>query len=161
LSRGKQFVLFNAAKVPLHARNLRHLGLKKKLLYVKKRIRNLFKISVPAKLKLACVALLRILGQPLPRILREERLRQLAQDSPAAPYEGRITLFRAKRPSGGNHDPQLGWGRFATQGVEVHEIPGDHQDMFKPPNVQIMARQLEECLAEVQSRRSVGTTSAA
>jgi amino acid adenylation domain-containing protein len=160
LSRGKEFVLFNAAKFPFHVQSLWRLGWAKKLLYIKKRLRNFFKISVPAKAKRACVALLRMLAWPLPRFLREEHLRQLAQDSPSGIYAGRITLFRAKRPVGGNHDPALGWARFAPQGVEVHEIPGDHQDMFKPPNVQILARQLRDCLAEARSKESVGAISA-
>ncbi len=150
--RGGGFVRFNASKVRLHASDLRQLDWQQRFRYLKKRLRNLFKVSLPGRLKLVCVAILRLLGRPLPRLLREERLRQLAQDSPSGFYAGRITVFRAKRPSGGNHDPALGWGRFATLGVDVHEIPGDHQDMFKPPNVQLMARQFQQCLAEAQSR---------
>lgn len=161
LSRGKEFVRFNVAKVPLHLHNLWRLGWRKKFSYVKKRLRNFFKISVPGKAKRTCVALLRTFGRPLPRVLREEHLRQLAQDSPSGAYPGRITLFRAKRPTGGNHDPALGWGRFAAQGVEVHEIPGDHQDMFKPPNVQILARRLRDCLLEAQAQESAGSAARA
>jgi amino acid adenylation domain-containing protein len=152
LSRRKEFVLFNAAKIPFHLQSLWRLEGRKKLLYIKKRLRNLFKVSIPANTRRAGVALFRMFGRPLPPWLRMERLRQLAQDSPSGVYAGRITLFRAKGPTGGSHDPALGWARFAAQGVEVHEMPGDHQDMYKPPNVQIMARQLRDCLAEAQSK---------
>jgi amino acid adenylation domain-containing protein len=72
------------------------------------------------------------------------------------PYPGRITLFAAEHREpwfGGPQDPQLGWGRWAAGGVEVHSIPGGHIHMVHPPAVHIVAAKLRQCLdrAEAES----------
>ena len=71
-------------------------------------------------------------------------------------YPGRATLFvLADRdgmsdslfdPSLGEIDPQLGWGRIAAGGVEVHEVHGEHTSIFHEPNVRSLAEKLTYCL---------------
>ena len=62
-------------------------------------------------------------------------------------YPGRITLFRARiQPLFGAHLPDLGWGELAGQGVEVHEIPGDHRTFVQDPHVQVLAGRLAAVL---------------
>jgi thioesterase domain-containing protein/acyl carrier protein len=39
-------------------------------------------------------------------------------------------------------DPRLGWEELALGGVEVHMIPGRHQDLFRPPAVQLVGELL-------------------
>ncbi len=70
----------------------------------------------------------------------EDRLRHLLGETAARydlrAYPGRITLFALAHRDGMSDslfdpalvdiDPQLGWGRIAAGGVEVHELPGEH-----------------------------------
>jgi thioesterase domain-containing protein/acyl carrier protein len=59
------------------------------------------------------------------------------------PIAGRLTLYRAaKRADGLLSDSQMGWGRLALGGVKVHEIPGDHAGILKPPGVNRLAKLL-------------------
>ena len=82
------------------------------------------------------------------------------------PYAGRVTLFRAheqllaaaalrRRPglvkavrqiAGRVADPEMGWGGLGMHGVEVHELPGNHFSMLRPPHVSTLAGELRACL---------------
>jgi amino acid adenylation domain-containing protein len=74
------------------------------------------------------------------------------------PYHGRVLLFRrADRPASGYDDLAYGWGHIVS-GLEIHEVPGNHIDMFLEPNVHAMADKLRECLLEAQE---IGTPAAA
>jgi len=62
-------------------------------------------------------------------------------------YPGRITLFRTdNQPAQVSQEPDLGWGRLAAGGVEIHEVPGDHNSMLHDPHVQTLAERLMACL---------------
>jgi thioesterase domain-containing protein len=43
-----------------------------------------------------------------------------------------------------------GWQTLAPNGVEVHEIPGDHINIIKEPHVRSLAEKLSECLIKAQ-----------
>ncbi len=62
------------------------------------------------------------------------------------PYDGRLVLFRASEQehSGGAYD--LGWGQLMEQGVEVHDLPGDHERLFLEPNIDQLAEQIRDLL---------------
>jgi hypothetical protein len=51
-------------------------------------------------------------------------------------------------------DYELGWGRYALEGVEVHEISGDHDDLTSEPNVGVLAEKLNLCLGRDHNRQS-------
>jgi amino acid adenylation domain-containing protein len=69
-------------------------------------------------------------------------------------YPGRITLFRTRRESLlGPFDSEMGWGRLATEGVEIKEISGFHAALLQQPHVQSLAKQLRRCLDEAQPAR--------
>ena len=62
-------------------------------------------------------------------------------------YPGQITLFRASEPpEDGPQEPDLGWGRLAARGVEIHEVPGDHLSMIHEPHVHVLTERLRVCL---------------
>jgi len=62
-------------------------------------------------------------------------------------YDGIVELFRATRKTYYQDDQlYLGWKPFAKGGVRVHEIPGEHNKIFLPPNVNELARKLQLCL---------------
>jgi len=75
------------------------------------------------------------------------------------PYEGRVVLFvaadrgnRETEPAGSRaEDPYLGWKRTITGELERYEVPGNHFSILKPPQVQVLARQLERSLALLPS----------
>jgi amino acid adenylation domain-containing protein len=66
-------------------------------------------------------------------------------------YAGRVTLFKAHEDlSGTGSDPTLGWSDWADDGVEVHEVPGNHASMVYEPHVEILAKKLAACIDELQ-----------
>jgi len=81
------------------------------------------------------------------------------------PYDGRVLLFRrADRPTGEYCDAEYGWGGLASR-LEIHEVPGNHIDMFLEPNVDALADKLRACLLdahvdahEVSKTTTAGTT---
>ncbi|HKR11123.1 MAG TPA: amino acid adenylation domain-containing protein [Pyrinomonadaceae bacterium] len=61
--------------------------------------------------------------------------------------QDRITLLRAEEYSTANpHKRAAGWESFATEGVEVHFVQGNHFNMVREPFVQTLANQLRACL---------------
>jgi len=68
------------------------------------------------------------------------------------PYPGRITLFKASQELGGiSLDPTLGWSKWATRGVEVHVVPGNHASMVYKPHVDVLAEKMKTCLNQAHS----------
>jgi amino acid adenylation domain-containing protein len=58
-----------------------------------------------------------------------------------------LDLFRAKKRTFYMEDFEfLGWKPFALKGVNVHEIPGEHNTIFAPPNDKEFAEVLQKCL---------------
>jgi thioesterase domain-containing protein len=60
-------------------------------------------------------------------------------------YPGRVTLFKTET---GHPDSTWGWGDIAANGVELHQIPGHHMNVLRPPHVQVLAEKLSACLSQ-------------
>lgn len=88
----------------------------------------------------------------------------VAYDTPN--YEGNITLFRpeldvAHELSSGNrvssnanyvyHDND--WSRHCSGEIEVHEVPGDHDNMVLEPNVRVLAALMRECIDRAEGEQ--------
>ena len=43
-------------------------------------------------------------------------------------------------------DEAYGWNAFASEEVEIHQIPGDHLSMMNEPNIQVLGDKLRRCL---------------
>lgn len=72
-----------------------------------------------------------------------------------ASFRGRVTLLkRPKQPSYYVNDPQMGWGARALGGVDVRVVPIGHEEMLHEPHVQVLGRQLSDCLREYSSKVS-------
>lgn len=77
------------------------------------------------------------------------------------PYHGRITLFTLARrgamsdslidPALADVDPLLGWGPIASEGVERHELDGEHVTILREPYVRALAAHLRDCLARADA----------
>jgi len=63
------------------------------------------------------------------------------------PQDFEIDLLRAMDSTYFVHDPLfLGWKRAALKGVNIFDVPGDHHNMFSPPNSVIAANVLQRVL---------------
>ncbi|MSP59688.1 MAG: acyltransferase domain-containing protein [Myxococcales bacterium] len=81
-------------------------------------------------------------------------LRQTLEYVPRA-YPQRVTLFKANRLGGRyDRDPTWGWRLLAAGGVEVHEVPGKHLTVLRPPHVQVLAARLTAAMDDAVRRRS-------
>ena len=71
------------------------------------------------------------------------------------PYNGSIELFRAKKRTFYMDDFEyLGWKPFALKGINIHEIPGEHNYIFAPPNDEEFAAILQQCLDNAAAKKS-------
>jgi FkbH-like protein len=79
----------------------------------------------------------------------------------SAPFDGELVLFRATRGEGPDEpyierydNPLLGWGKRATRGVRVFDVPGGHSSMLQEPNVQMLAEQMQASIDEALADES-------
>lgn len=71
------------------------------------------------------------------------------------PYNGSIELFRAKKRTFYMDDFEyLGWKPYALKGINIHEIPGEHNYIFAPPNDEEFAAILQQCLDNAATKKS-------
>jgi thioesterase domain-containing protein len=75
-------------------------------------------------------------------------------------YPGKVTLFRAETLRRGlDRDAQMGWGRLAGGGLDVHLIPGYHAHIVLEPRVRLLAQQLTASLRHAQEITTAATLS--
>jgi len=73
------------------------------------------------------------------------------------PFSGKIDLFRAEYQPPSDvfeEDPFLGWSGMAAGGIEVHQLPGDHDillNWLEPATAAVLARKLRACLEQASS----------
>jgi thioesterase domain-containing protein len=85
----------------------------------------------------------------LPSIVKKvrEACLQAESDYKPKPYPGRVILFRSNhKPLGEVSDPCARWNEYATRGLEVYEITGNHENILLEPQVRIVAEHLRACL---------------
>ena len=88
------------------------------------------------------------------RLLVEVANKQALKDYSPQAYPLEVTLFRAmNQPVGASWylDTQLGWGKLASLGVQVHHVPGDHLSLVAKPQVKVLAAKFEPCLKAAQA----------
>ncbi|NBD09133.1 non-ribosomal peptide synthetase [Corallococcus silvisoli] len=78
------------------------------------------------------------------------------------PYEGRATYLKAQVhvPPHPLH-PEQPWQQLVLHGLEVLPVPGNHQTMIEPPQVDTMARHLIACMRRIEDAASASPSSAA
>ncbi len=63
------------------------------------------------------------------------------------PCSIKVHLFKAQRQTFFIADPkQYDWQHYALKGVEVIEVPGEHSEIFAPPNEAVFASRLQQAL---------------
>lgn len=66
------------------------------------------------------------------------------------PSDLEIELFRAETRSYYLDDYiYMGWKPYALKGINIHNVPGEHNTMFKEPNDKVFARVLQDCLDKI------------
>ncbi len=65
-------------------------------------------------------------------------------------YPGSVKIFSAiTRPSWPKrlfHNINLRWLKLAERGGDVHMVPGNHDEMFRDGNIEVLAEKLRDCL---------------
>jgi hypothetical protein len=65
------------------------------------------------------------------------------------PCNGTMDLFRVKnRMYYLDDSTYLGWKPFALQGLDIHDIPGDHKTFLFTPNVEVLSQLLNKIIRE-------------
>ena len=81
---------------------------------------------------------------------QKQATRNAVRDYVPRVYPGRACLFRcAEQPWWLGSDRQLGWGGLAAEGLELHEVPGNHWTIIRE-NVSLLAEKLGICLEQAQ-----------
>ncbi len=109
---------------------------------------NLYKM-LNNKYRSACRKFYSVLKRPLPKnfIKLEDIIGQACDRYVPQVYRGKMTLFQAaKQPLGIYRDPKLGWQGLAAGGLEIHEVPGDHNTILLEPHVGTLAEKLRGCI---------------
>lgn len=66
------------------------------------------------------------------------------------PAHVKIDLFKAGKRLYYVDEPKLlGWGKYALDGVQTYNVPGDHKDMFEVDNSKVFAKALQTRLNEI------------
>jgi thioesterase domain-containing protein len=77
-----------------------------------------------------------------------------AMNYEARPWLGPVSLFRTAIQPDPRLPMDLGWTPLAKGGVEVYELPGDHDLIFREPNIQVLATQIRARLEQSTLKRS-------
>jgi acyl transferase domain-containing protein/thioesterase domain-containing protein/acyl carrier protein len=98
----------------------------------------------------------RTVGRPLPRVMgdiQDANWFAAANYKPKV-YRGKLVLVRCSEVSVSDRGgPLLGWGELAA-GIDVREIPGNHDTIVKEPNVGHLAAALRLCMRDSLATRS-------
>jgi thioesterase domain-containing protein len=83
----------------------------------------------------------------------DTRLERVFLTAPARRFEGTLTLFAAEESLlRGFIDRRIYWSRGATEGVELHLLPGTHNMMTQEPLLGGFAEVLRGCLTRALLR---------
>jgi amino acid adenylation domain-containing protein len=85
----------------------------------------------------------------LPRIVKKVRSAclQAEENYMPRPFSGRVILFRSThKPLGQVVDPRAEWKRYAARGLEICEVPGNHENILLEPQVRFVADHLKTYL---------------
>jgi thioesterase domain-containing protein len=96
--------------------------------------------------KIAGAVSLRLRPNPDGRSALSRRQEAFARYIPL-PYPGRVVLILAHEETAGySSDPVSDWRRLGTAGVDVLELPGNHDPILAEPHVRELADRLRKLL---------------
>jgi aspartate racemase len=116
------------------------------------RIPYLFGQAKNATIRIGELVKLRVLGNtPAPAGDVEVANFEAIRKYEPRPYPALVTLFRASERPETEYASQMDWRRYATVGLAVEEVPGNHLSMMKEPYVQSLASKLEARLRKASA----------
>jgi thioesterase domain-containing protein len=62
-------------------------------------------------------------------------------------FPGRLTLFRASKQTNPSIPSDNGWSAIFAEGIEIHQIPGDHWQVLSEPGIDVLAKTIRSCLS--------------
>jgi thioesterase domain-containing protein/NRPS condensation-like uncharacterized protein/acyl carrier protein len=143
-------------QIYIHLLNLSKVKLNRKIGYVIERSKRIIPKFIWDNLNKSALAICETSENALPEIYENLPIYQqiklahyAAYDaySPSSQYQGALTLLRAiERPANIPYETDLGWHSVATGAIEIHETPGHHNSMVHEPNVETLARLLQNLL---------------
>ncbi len=84
----------------------------------------------------------------------EYNVRAMSRYIPSALPNPLLLLQAAKKPDWALQDRgDQGWAALTGGGIQIHEVPGDHDTILRTPNVQALARKLGEYLLSCATAR--------
>ena len=92
-------------------------------------------------------------GRPMPRIFGRpvDTNDMISHHYRMEPYDGDATLFRSELRPLSHTDIYEGWRQLVTGKLEMRQISGEHNEILDPPHVQVLARELADCLEQAQA----------
>ncbi len=99
--------------------------------------------------------------QRKPVVLRERLCACMRRDEQAPHHRpsllpGKLTVIRVENPNDGfEFDSELGWGGLAADGIEVHDVPGEHETIFHEPHVRILAATMKDCIEKARNAQAL------
>jgi amino acid adenylation domain-containing protein len=144
-----------AKKLESHLENLRQLGARAKVAYLRNKLRYA-PDKIKHKLYRRAYKLHKRFGRPLPPVLKniEEINFTAVKDYVPQTYAGSVTLFLASDLTA-DYDLHDGWRELVEGGIDTHEIPGNHINIIKEPYVSALAEKLRSCLDHAQQSHSI------
>jgi len=141
--------------VRIHVKNLRSADLGGKLRYIAGRLAyrrwwaNVMIAS--ARLRLQQLAKRPQTSDSLAREVFEANRRASASYRSSV-YRGKLTYFQASADT--FDDPRPFWNKAATDGIEIHAVPGAYIGVLFEPNVKVLANRLKLCMGEVRVKKA-------
>jgi amino acid adenylation domain-containing protein len=128
-----------------------------RLYYYQQRLREIRKVGLSEQFKIFA-------GAVADRIGKSTGRSQITNDWPQAywpkdfvpqRFGARVALFkRPKQPFYYVKDPEMGWSARSQGGVEIHEIPFDHEQLLREPHVRTLGEELADCIERASQRTS-------
>jgi len=77
----------------------------------------------------------------------KDKLRVALDNYKIEPFDDKVHLYRARTCVHYVDDTEcLGWKKYAKEGVDLYDVPGDHLSMLLPPNVEEFAHILQKSI---------------
>ncbi|MEH2084378.1 MAG: amino acid adenylation domain-containing protein [Nostoc sp.] len=79
----------------------------------------------------------------------EEANKQAAREYVLQAYPGRVTVFRAEERFAlekRDVDPQMGWSEMVLEGLDIQNVPGNHDSIFREPHVRTLSEKMRACI---------------
>jgi amino acid adenylation domain-containing protein len=137
------------------AGNIDRLSIKEKLAYLEKKfhtrtLRSIY--SIAAALGMSTVPSCMKSAEDISSVAANNYRQQSYPDG--------ITIFRATEQPDARIPQHLGWGPLVQGEIEIYELPGDHDRIFREQNIRILAKQLHTCLERKDAEKTRSEESA-